>query len=139
MKIGCIRGNQRKYVNEIKSNLNFFNQTKLIIPILLSPFYLFAGIKQSKEKLEILTMAIQASPKWGKWGVGVVIPLALLLLYLHYPFWRNTFCPLEIRIKQFTIVFRRMGKEEMGEKERGLEGAFLMVQIFARASKSPLS
>ena len=27
----------------------------------------------------------------------------------------------------------------MGEKERGLEGAFLMVQIFARAFKSPLS
>ena len=27
----------------------------------------------------------------------------------------------------------------MGEKERGLEGAFLIVQIFARASKSPLS
>ena len=32
-----------------------------------------------------------------------------------------------------------MGKEEMGEKGRGLEGVFLMVQIFARASKSPLS
>ena len=56
---------------------------KLIIPILLSSFYLFAGIKQSKEKLEIWTMAIQASPKWGKWGVGAVIPLALLLIFYN--------------------------------------------------------
>jgi len=29
---------------------------------------------------EIWTMAIQASPKWGKWGVGALIPLALLLI-----------------------------------------------------------
>ena len=62
---------------KMKSNLTkLFNKLKLIIPILLSPFYLFAGIKQSKEN-EIWTMAIQASPKWRKWGVGAFIPLAL--------------------------------------------------------------
>ena len=69
--------------------------------------------------------------------MGVGIPLALLL---QCPFWgRILFCPSEIRIKKFTNVFRRMGKEEMGEKERGLEGVFLMVPVFMRASKFPLS
>ena len=112
---------------EIK--VNFFSKDEINLSYSTLTVYC-AGIKQINEK-------IQDSPKWGKRGVGAVIPLGFINLYYNLFFW-ETLCPLKIGAKKFTSFWEK-GNEERGKTDGGLEESFRMVQAFKGPSNRPPS
>ena len=55
---------------------------------------------------------IQAFPKWGKWGVGALIPLALLLiLYNAFPLMVFASFPIFGRLPERAVEMRMKKRE----------------------------